>query len=219
MIPIRDANPTYRLPLLTVGLILVNVSIFAQHWSKDPETFQEAIFEMGLIPVDWVQTGFSLKKVVSSMFMHGSWGHLIMNMWYLWIFSDNVEDRLGLGRFLVLYFLSGMGAVALHVALAPDSGVPLVGASGAISGVLGAYTIFFPRAQLLVWWPPFWLSRWPASFYIWVWFGLQFLSGSLTSLMGTAEGGGVAFWAHVGGFLTGWLLTQFWGKDRRGAFL
>lgn len=219
MIPIRDANPTHRWPLLTIMIILANVFLFAIHWNEDPETFQESIFVMGLIPAEWIHSGFPLDKVLSSMFMHGSWSHLLMNMWYLWIFSDNVEDRLGLWRYVLLYLLSGIGAVGLHVALEPESEVPLVGASGAISGILGAYTVFFPRAQVLVWWPPLWLSQWPASFYIWGWFILQLVNGSFSSLVGTAEGGGIAFWAHVGGFLVGWALAKLWQNTQQETIL
>ncbi len=217
MIPIRDANPTERLPLLTFLIIVINAIVFISAWQKGPEGFQEALQELGLIPSLWMEEGFSLKPVITSMFMHGSWAHLIGNMWFLWIFSDNVEDRLGAWRFLMLYFLSGIGAVILQVVTRPDSMIPMVGASGAISGVLGAYMVFFPKARVLVWWPLFYFNTLPASLFAGLWFMLQFLSGGCQALFVEGDVGGVAYWAHVGGFAVGWLLGQVW-KDsvRRG---
>lgn len=213
MIPIRDANPTERLPLLTFLIIAGNVLVFISAWQKGPEAFQEAVQKLGLIPSIWIQEGFSLEPVLTSMFMHGSWAHLIGNMWFLWIFSDNVEDRLGSWRFLVLYFLSGIGAVILQVVLRPDSMIPMVGASGAISGVMGAYMVLFPKARVLVWWPLFYFSTLPAGLFAGLWFVIQFLSGGCQALLVEADAGGVAYWAHVGGFVVGWLLGQIW-KDR-----
>ncbi len=210
MIPIRDANPAERFPLLTIALIVINTIVFVLHWEGGAEAFQEAIQELGLIPGIWVASSFPLKPVITSMFMHGNWAHLIGNMWYLWIFSDNVEDRLGAWRFLVLYFLSGVGAVILQVVARPDSMVPMVGASGAISGVLGAYLVFFPHARVLVWWPPFYFGTLPAGLFIGMWFVIQFLSGGCQAVFVEGDMGGVAYWAHVGGFVVGWLLGHLW---------
>jgi membrane associated rhomboid family serine protease len=136
-------------------------------------------------------------------------------MWYLWIFADNVEDKLGPWRFLLLYFLSGVGAVVFQVLSRPDSMIPMVGASGAISGVLGAYLVFFPQARVLVWWPLFYLTTLPAGLFIGLWFLIQFLSGSRQSLLENADVGGVAYWAHVGGFIVGWLLGLLWRSEVR----
>jgi membrane associated rhomboid family serine protease len=149
MIPIRDANPTGRPPFLTLVLIALNAGLFLLVWGEGPEAFQESIQTLGLIPALWIEEGFPLEPVLTSMFMHGGWAHLIGNMWYLWIFADNVEDKLGPWRFLLLYFLSGVGAVVFQVVSRLDSMIPIVGASGAISGVLGAYLVFFPQARVL----------------------------------------------------------------------
>jgi membrane associated rhomboid family serine protease len=210
MIPIRDANPTERFPLFTLALIVINTIVFVMHWEKGSEAFQEAIQELGLIPSIWVASSFPLEPVITSMFMHGSWAHLLGNMWYFWIFSDNVEDRLGAWRFLLLYFLSGLGAVILQVVARPDSMVPMVGASGAISGVLGTYMVFFPQARVLVWWPPLFLRTLPSGSFIGLWFLIQFLSGGCQAVSMEGDVGGVAYWAHVGGFVVGWLLGQVW---------
>ncbi len=213
MIPIRDANPTERLPLLTFLLIAINVIVFTVAWQKGPGAFQETILELGLIPLLWIERGFSPEPVLTSMFMHGSWAHLIGNMWFLWIFADNVEDRLGPWRFLLLYFLSGVGAAILQVVTRPDSMIPMVGASGAISGVMGAYMVLFPKARVLVWWPLFYFSTLPAGLFAGLWFVIQFLSGGCQALLVEADVGGVAYWAHVGGFVVGWVMGQVW-KDR-----
>ncbi len=217
MIPIRDANPTERFPFLTFLLIVNNILLFVTNWKDGAEAFQEAIQKFGLIPSLWLEESYPLEPVLTSMFMHGGWMHLITNMWFLWIFSDNVEDRLGPWRFLLLYFLSGLGAAVLQVVSRPDSMVPMVGASGAISGVLGVYVVFFPKARVLVWWPLFYLTTWPANLFIGVWFVIQFLSGGFQALFVGSDSGGVAYWAHVGGFLVGWVLGQIWkGRVRRG---
>jgi len=210
MIPLRDANPTDRLPVLTGLLILINVALFVHSWQDGLEAFQGAIHDFALVPAEWIQSGFRVEPVLTYMFMHASWLHLIGNMWYLWIFSDNVEDRLGSLRYASLYFLSGLGAVILHVISAPQSMVPIVGASGAISGVLGAYSVFFPNARLLVFWPFFFFSKTSAKFFIGIWFVIQFLSGGFQSLANTTDVGGIAYWAHVGGFAVGWLLGHLW---------
>jgi membrane associated rhomboid family serine protease len=215
MIPIRDANPTGRPPFLTLVLIAINAGLFLLVWGEGPEAFQESIQTLGLIPALWIEEGFPLEPVLTSMFMHGSWTHLIGNMWYLWIFADNVEDKLGPWRFLLLYFLSGVGAVVFQVLSRPDSMVPMVGASGAISGVLGAYLVFFPQARVLVWWPLFYFGTLPAGLFIGLWFLIQFLSGSYQSLRENADVGGVAYWAHVGGFIVGWLLGLLWRSEVR----
>lgn len=139
MIPLRDINPSSRFPLLTFLLIGANVWFFARHYGE-AEVFGEALLELGYIPAE----PFSLSKALTSMFMHGSWAHLIFNMWTLWIFGDNVEDVLGAIGYVVVYFASGLAALIVHAYLYSDSFVPVVGASGAISGVMGAYFILFP---------------------------------------------------------------------------
>jgi membrane associated rhomboid family serine protease len=145
------------------------------------------------------------------MFLHGGWMHLISNMIYLWIFGDNVEDRLGHGRYLALYVASGVGAALAHASLNPGSAVPTVGASGAISGVLGAFLLLFPHARVLTLVPLvfifFHIIELPAVLYIGFWFVMQLLSGTLTFMLASDAGGGVAWWAHIGGFVVGLALV------------
>lgn len=214
MIPLRDDNPTVRTPVVTYALLGACVLVFLWQASLTVQGRQAVVFALGFIPAVVFQ-GARLPEelslvpgpltVLTSMFLHGGWMHLIGNMLYLWIFADNVEDRLGRGRFIVFYVLAGIGA-ALAQAL-PDRGstIPMVGASGAISGVLGAYLLLYPRAHVLVLIPLGIFSRIvavPALAALGVWFGIQLLS----SLAAPAGGGGVAFRAHLGGFVAGMAL-------------
>jgi membrane associated rhomboid family serine protease len=150
------------------------------------------------------------------MFLHASWGHVIGNMWFLWIFGDNVEDYLGHFKYLVFYLLSGVAASFTHILLNPNSRIPSVGASGAIAGVLGAYFILYPRARVLTWFPPFFLFYLPSWLMLGYWFLIQFLSGAATSIAETSQTtGGVAFWAHVGGFIAGILFIKLFPERPR----
>lgn len=211
MIPLRDLNPTRTRPYLTWALIGVNVVVwlyevllgsglplFVQRWGVIPYYLtQEPSLGSWLTPL-------------TSMFMHGGWMHLIGNMWFLHIFGDNIEDELGRGRFLLFYLLSGLGAVALQVAIDPASPVPMVGASGAIAGVLGGYMMLHPRARVVTLVPIVifvQLVELPAWVFLFVWFGLQMLQ-AFTSLGVATQTGGVAFFAHIGGFVIGLLLVK-----------
>lgn len=211
MIPLRDINPSRAFPLLTGLIILINVVIFVQNY-EGSVLFEERIYELGYIPA----LGFSWERAISSMFMHGGWLHLFFNMWTLWVFGDNVEDRLGKVGYALLYFLSGLGALLTHVALYPFSEVPVVGASGAISGVMGAYLVLFPRAQVWTWIPPFYFTQLSAKFFLVLWFVIQLTEGIIDRLTNwVVEGGasGVAFWAHVGGFVVGWVIARLWPQE------
>jgi rhomboid family protein len=223
MFPIRDNIPHRHLPFATWALIAVNVYVFFQELRLPPHATEQVMYLFGLVPArfvhpDWaLQVGFpqSFLPFVTTMFLHGGWLHIIGNMWALTIFGDNVEDRMGPIRFLLFYFLCGIAAGVTHVALNPDSTVPAVGASGAIAGVMGAYFALFPRARvltmfLLIFWPIFFEI--PAFVYLGIWFVLQFFSGVLAIQM-QREVGGIAFWAHVGGFVAG--LLMFWIFLRR----
>lgn len=151
------------------------------------------------------------------MFLHGGWMHLIGNMWMLWIFGDNVEDRLGHGRYLLFYVLCGLAASWTHILLHPNSTVPAIGASGAISGVMGAYLLLFPRARVITLFPLFFIPYFlelPAIVYLGAWFLMQLFSGAF-SILAPGEGGGIAWWAHVGGFLAGALLGPPMRRRRR----
>jgi membrane associated rhomboid family serine protease len=202
MIPLRDVIPSRTTPVVTIGLIALNVLVFLYQLSLG-ESVNDFILYYGLIPA-----AFSWVAVLTSMFLHGGLLHVGGNMLYLWIFGDNVEDRMGHGRFLVFYVLCGVAAALAQTALNPDSVVPMVGASGAIAGVMGAYFVLYPHSRIVTLVPLFLffqVMEIPAIFFLGFWFLLQFLSGvgSIATAVGGEPAGGVAFWAHVAGFLAG----------------
>ena len=212
MIPIRDVIPSRTTPFVTVALILVNAAVFLYQQSLPPRASEQFVFAWGLVPAD-----FGLVNVATSMFLHGGWMHFLGNMLYLWIFGDNVEDRLGHGRFLVFYLMCGVGAALLQVVFSSGSRVPMVGASGAIAGVLGAYLVMFPRSRVLTLVPLFifvQLVEVPALVLLGLWFALQLLSG-VGSLGQTADIGGIAFWAHAGGFVLGMAAVLLFRRPER----
>jgi membrane associated rhomboid family serine protease len=224
MIPLRDDNPIRGIPVVTIVLIVACAAAYLWQISLPPDARGEAIAYLGFMPallfghatLDgplWVSPPAT---IFTSMFLHGGFLHLAGNMLYLWIFGDNVEDRVGHGRFVVFYLLCG--AVAALVQAFPDtrSTIPMIGASGAVSGVLGAYVVLYPRANVLVLLPllvVFYTIRVPAVIVLGLWFAGQLMS----SLMADAGSGGVAFMAHVGGFVTGALLIRFFLRERRRA--
>ena len=175
--------------------------------------------EVGLlvgIPV--FSPGAAFLPILTSMFLHASWGHVIGNMWFLYIFGDNVEDYMGHFKYLVFYLLSGVAASLTHILLNANSPVPSVGASGAIAGVLGAYFVLYPRARVLTWFPIFFLFHIPAWVMLGYWFVVQFVSGAVTAIAETSQTtGGVAFWAHVGGFVAGVLMIKLF-PQRQGRY-
>lgn len=206
MFPIRDDVPSRTYPYATLGLIILNTFIFILqfgHRMSDPAGAAGAIASFGMVPAR-VAEG-RLWPFLTSMFMHGGWFHLIGNMWYLWIFGDNVEDRLGHVKFVVFYIACGLLGNLGHFLSSPGSAVPAVGASGAIAGVLGAYLISYPMARVLVVIPLFvflHLMSVPAMLVLGFWFIIQLASGAI-SLGQSGAHGGVAWWAHIGGFLAG----------------
>lgn len=223
VIPLRDDIPARRTPVVTWTLIAVNVIVFLYQSGLPDRALQDLIVLRGLVPArythpDWAShVGLPRDAYLSfltSMFLHGSWLHVIVNMWSLWIFGDNVEDRMGRARFLVFYVLCGLAAGALHVLTNRNSLVPTVGASGAIAGVLGAYFLLFPRARVLTLVPIFFIPLFfelPAITFLLIWFALQLIQAYAGLGM---EGGGVAWWAHVGGFGAGILLHRlFLARD------
>jgi membrane associated rhomboid family serine protease len=219
MIPLRDTVPSETVPVVTRLLIAANVLVFLYQGGIGPagESF---IRTHGLVPrrvnFDELET---LRPLLTSMFMHGGWMHLFGNMLYLHIFGDNVEDRLGHARYLVLYFMSGIVAGFAQIMINPGSGLPMVGASGAIAGVTGAYFLFFPRARIVTLVPFFiflQILELPAVFFLFVWFAFQLLLG-IGSLGMESGAGGVAFWAHIGGFLAGMVLGPMLARSRRPA--
>ncbi len=215
MIPLHDDNPTELSPFVTLGVILACVVVFLYEVSL-PERLGEAfVYSYGAIPAVIFGAGVLPPEVsgpappltlLTSMFLHGGWMHLIGNMLYLWIFGNNIEDVMGHVKFAIFYVTCGILAALSHALIDPSSAVPMVGASGAISGVLGAYLLLFPRAQVLVLIPLGCFTRVmyvPAGFVLGLWFLMQVLSGGMS--LGR-QGGGVAFFAHVGGFLAGMAL-------------
>ena len=213
MIPLHDDNPTVIAPVLTVTFIVICVLVFVWQLSLG-EDLERMILALGAIPATVVgdarlapelQLIPSWMTVFTSMFMHGGWMHLIGNMLYLWIFGNNVEDAMGHARFLLFYFLCGIAAVMAQALPDPDSTIPMIGASGAISGVLGAYLLLYPHARVLVAVPLgliLYTMRIPAGFVLAFWFALQLIS----SLTAGEQQGGVAFGAHIGGFVAGMAL-------------
>jgi membrane associated rhomboid family serine protease len=204
MIPLRDTIPSSRVPVVNYLLIVANVVVFMYELSLgDEQRLNAFLFAYGLVPRE-----FTFWRLVTSMFLHGGIAHLLGNMLFLYIFGDNVEDRLGHGRYIAFYLLCGAAAGSAQALTNPDSGLPMVGASGAIAGVLGAYLLFFPRARVvtLVFLFLFiFRAEVPAVFFLALWFVMQLGSGFAT--LGRASAGGVAFWAHVGGFIAGMILA------------
>jgi membrane associated rhomboid family serine protease len=215
MIPLRDDNVAARTPTVTRTLVGLCVLVFLWQMTLGPQGGQAAVYSLGVIPavllgretlppeLKLVSPPFS---VITSMFMHGGFMHLLGNMLYLWIFGDNVEDSMTRPRFVVLYLLSGIAAVLAQALPDPSSTIPMVGASGAISGVLGSYLLLFPHARVLVAIPIGFILqtvRLPAGAVLVLWFVLQLVS----NLLASGQGGGVAFRAHIGGFIAGMLLV------------
>ncbi len=205
MIPLKDDNPRLRPPVFTVGLIVLNLVAF---YYEKKFGLNNVVFQLGVIPANIIERR-ELHTLVTSMFLHGGFLHLGGNMLYLWIFGDNIEGYLGHSRFLVFYLFCGFVAVFTHIFFSGISETPMVGASGAISGLLGAYLVKYPKARVLVVIPiVFFLTirKIPAYAVLGFWFVMQLLYG--LSSLGISPGGGVAFWAHIGGFAAGMLLIS-----------
>jgi membrane associated rhomboid family serine protease len=215
MIPIRDDAPRYTTPYINYFLLGLNTVVFLLTWLSGPREAQQIVNVYGMIPAHTTAFLHGLSgtnsltafvPILTSMFLHASWMHLIFNMWALYIFGDNIEDYLGHFWYLFFYLISGFGAAFLHIVMNPNSNVPSVGASGAIAGVMGAYFILYPSARVLTLVPFFfiffvWLPAWIVLGF---WFLGQFLSGAATAIAYASQTtGGIAFWAHVGGFVTG----------------
>ncbi len=212
MIPLKDLNPRLTTPFMTLLIIVANVGVFLYQASLGQPAGQALAYVYGIIPAR-IPEAFTTHSVtlpqaflplLTSMFLHGGWFHLIGNMWFLWIFGDNIEDQFGHFGYLLFYLVCGIGAGVAHAVMNLGSSVPAVGASGAISGVMGAYMVFFPRSRVLTLVPLlflFFTVQLPAVVVLGYWFLIQFLSG-LGSL-GLHTDSGVAFWAHIGGFVLG----------------
>ncbi|MCX7831333.1 MAG: rhomboid family intramembrane serine protease [Actinobacteria bacterium] len=218
MIPLKDINPTERTPFVTIGIIIACVLVFLKEISLPPESLDALVKTYGFVPARFFSSNTSLlEKIIpifTSMFLHGSFMHIIGNMLYLWIFGNNIEDKIGHFSFLLLYLLSGIAAAMLQGIANTSSSVPMIGASGAIAGTLGAYLVLFPGARILTMIVFYFITfqELPAFIVISVWFLIQFLS-SLGSLSGINTG--VAYLAHVGGFIAGLILIHIFPKKKR----
>jgi membrane associated rhomboid family serine protease len=207
MFPIRDHNPSGRTPFVTWALIALNVVVFLSCWTslQSDQALTRFFLTWGLVP-GRIMAGQGYETLLTSMFLHGGWLHLFGNMWFLWLFGDNLEDEMGHLRYLGFYLLGGLAAAALQIASGPGSPLPMVGASGAIAGVMGGYLLLFPRARvdvLFIFVIFFRIFAIPAWIVLGVWFALQLFSGAVTP----TDEGGVAYWAHAGGFLAGLVLA------------
>jgi len=230
LIPLRDENPSGSVPVVTRGLIAINCAAFLYELTLGRE-LRTFVFEWGVVPL---RLTLALRfgeeplpapalTLLTSMFLHGGWLHLIGNMWYLWIFGDNVEDRLGRIRYLFFYLAAGVTAGVIHSVANSSSRVPTVGASGAIAAVLGAYAVEFPRARvitLIPFFPFVQVVALPAMIVLGLWFVFQFFSGALSlAWAGAGGGGGIAWWAHIGGFLFGAILMKALARRRSRAWV
>lgn len=213
MLPLRDLNPTRRIPVITYGLIAINIALFFWELTLSPASLDAVFFRLAVVPASVFQDPLSLETLmdfVRSMFFHGGWAHLIGNMLYLWLFGDNLEDRMGIPLYLLLYFFSGFAATIAQIVVDPSSPVPMIGASGAIAGVLGGYLILYPGVKVRGIIPLGWYIRsveWPAWAVLGLWFILQLFNGAVSLGVETGVTGGVAFFAHIGGFVAGLVLT------------
>jgi membrane associated rhomboid family serine protease len=200
MIPLRDVIPSRTFPFVTITIIVLNALAFVFELSLDPRELSEFLRVYGVVPAD-----FHMPTLITSMFLHGGWSHILGNMWYLWIFGDNVEDQCGHGRFVVFYLLCGIAAAVGQIVMNPQSALPTIGASGAIAGVMGAYFILYPQSRVLTLIPIFWFEviEVPAIVLLGFWFLMQLVNAGAIAATANSASGGVAFAAHVVGFLVG----------------
>jgi membrane associated rhomboid family serine protease len=216
MIPLRDVIPSRTTPYITVTIIALNALAWLFELALPGDVLEPFLRVYGVVPGD-----FRPSTLITSMFLHGSWMHVIGNMWYLWIFGDNVEDRLGHGRFIVFYLLCGMLAALGQIAIDPGSMLPTIGASGAIAGVMGAYFVLYPRSRVLtlisiiIFWE---VVELPAIVLLGFWFVMQLFSAGTIAITAGTGGGGVAFAAHVAGFVAGMVVGLVFRKPQVNAW-
>src|SRR6478672_9722020 len=221
MFPLRDDQPVFSTPFVTYFLIAINLLIYFFEWQIGLQSrgqLNGLLTQFGVVPrleiglltgTPVFSPAAALLPIFTSMFLHGSLLHVLGNMWMLWIFGDNIEDYLGHFAYLVFYLLSGVAASLTHIMFNASSRMPSIGASGAIAGVMGAYFILYPKARVLVWFPPIFFFHVAAWFMLGYWFLVQFFSGTVSSIAVTSQTtGGIAFWAHVGGFVAGVLMIN-----------
>lgn len=222
MIPLRDTVPRVTLPIAVVGLICLNVLVALFTGALNPTDLGHVFYLHGMVPARFLDPQWAAlagypeswgTQFVSYMFLHSGWLHLILNMWMLWIFGDNIEDVTGHGGFVVFYLLCGLAAAGLHMAFEPAAHIPVVGASGAVAGIMGAYIVLYPHGRVLTLVPIFFIPlflRIPSSLFLGIWFASQIWSGFISTQNPTFSE--VAWWAHVGGFVAGAVLIQWFRR-------
>ena len=216
MIPIRDINPSRTVPIVVLLLIILNTVVFFSYFDLPEKQIESIVYSYGIVPAH-----FRWLSLITHQFLHGGLLHLISNMWALWIFGDNIEDRIGHRRFLLFYLLCGISAGLVHTLTQPDSNMPCVGASGAISGVLGAYLVLYPTTRILciipiIIYPYF--TEMPALLFGFIWLISQLFNGLVIMAGDNKDVAGIAWWAHLGGFFAGIFLLPFFLKGRRDEF-
>lgn len=224
MIPLRDINPRRGFPIVNVGIIIANVLMFFWELSLGAR-LEGALASIAFVPSEFFAPGGMADggvSILTSMFLHGGWLHLIGNMLYLWIFGDNIEDRMGHARYLLFYLICGYAAALSHAFFNPGSSLPAIGASGAVAGVLGAYLVLFPHARVMTLIPfGFFIAmrELPALLVLGLWFVIQLFTGVASIGVATAQTGGIAWFAHIGGFVAGLVLVfVFRRKQETAAF-
>ncbi|RME92745.1 MAG: rhomboid family intramembrane serine protease [Bacteroidetes bacterium] len=227
MIPIQDTIPSRNFPIMNWVIIGLNAVVFWFQLSLGEDQLEALFYQYGVVPARYAQASAEAVGIwgyfpfLSSMFLHGGWGHFLGNMWSLYIFGDNVEDRMGPRAYLLFYVLSGLAAGFLHYYLNMFSQVPAIGASGAIAGVMGAYLMLYPGSRIIFLVPFFFIPYFfeiPAFIYLSLWFLGEFLNGTSFLLSASSIAGGIAFWAHVGGFLAGLVLYRFFIRKKNGSY-
>ncbi len=222
MIPIRDTAPCYRKPLITWGLIALCTCIFIAMQLMPYELSYQLINQYGMVSLRYTNPQWAISfglpfdyylSFLTNLFLHATWIHLLVNMWFLWIFADNVEDRMGRVPFLIFYLLCGVFASVLQWYSDPNIDIPLVGASGAIAGVLAAYFFLYPLERVVLWIPPFFLIHVPAIMFLGLWVIIQ-LDDATTSIVTNNITANVAWWAHLGGFIAGSILYRLFVKKQ-----
>ena len=213
MLPLKDLNPTRRVPFFTYSLIAVNVIVFLWTQMQSSGELENIFLQLSVVPINITQNPLALEAfldILRSMFFHGGLVHLLGNMLYLWLFGDNIEDRMGAVLYLIIYLFAGAVATISQILIDPNSSIPLVGASGAIAGILGSYLLLFPGVRVRGIIPIGRIQRmaeWPAWAVLGMWFVLQLINGGLSVIGGAGTAGGVAFFAHIGGFIAGLVFT------------
>lgn len=221
MIPIRDNVPRVTMPVAVIFIMAVNIAAFVYSKSLDPRDLSYLFHLFGVVPARFFQPEWAAWAgypetlgwpLFTYMFLHGGWVHIILNMWMLWIFGDNIEDVTGHGWFVVFYLICGVAAVAAHMFFEQGSSIPIIGASGAVGGVMGAYIVLYPHGRVVTLVPIFFfplILRIPSAIFLGIWFLSQVSSGLISQTRGVSE---VAWWAHVGGFVAGIILIGFFRR-------